>query len=141
MRPTARWVLAAAALWTAAACTPPADRNVLRARTDSLLFEISSNPSPPHARERTRYRVVVRDKDSRQPIEGWEGQIFASTRDGANIYDPLLPGQELGTYYGTLNYVIAGEWAVAIRIRRDSTSQFQRVDWMQDVLAERPSVP
>jgi hypothetical protein len=140
MRPITRRVLAGAVL-LAAACTPPADGSVLRARTDSLLFEISSNPTPPHARERTRYKVVVRDKESRQPIEGWEGQIFASTRDGANIYDPLLPGQELGTYYATLNYVVAGEWAVAIRMRRDSTAQFQRVDWMQDVLAERPFVP
>ncbi|HJU65209.1 MAG TPA: hypothetical protein VJ596_06000 [Gemmatimonadaceae bacterium] len=140
MTTSTRVALVCAALWTAA-CTPPADRNVLRARTDSLLFEVSSEPTPPHARERTSYKVVVRDKESRQPIEGWEGQIFASTRDGANVYDPLIAGQELGTYYATLNYVVAGEWAVAIRMRRDSTGQFQRVDWMQDVLAERPNVP
>ncbi|MGH7719999.1 MAG: hypothetical protein ACREON_14305 [Gemmatimonadaceae bacterium] len=133
----ARVALAAACL-TTAACTPPSPRNEIRAWTDSLSFTVTADPTPPHARERTLYKVVVRDRDSGQPIERWEGQIFASTREGANVYDPLLPGPELGTYYGTLNYIIAGEWAVAIRMRPDSTRPFQRVDWMQEVLGERP---
>lgn len=102
--------------------------------TTDLKFTVSNDPSPPRARDRTVYRVTVRDKQTGQPIEGGQGMIFASTREGAKTWDPLLPGPELGTYYGTLKYVTAGEWAVAIQFRRDSTKQLQRVaDWMQEV--------
>jgi hypothetical protein len=83
------------------------------------------------------YKVVVRDSKTGQPIEGGEGQIFASSRDGKDIWDSLVPGQELGTYYGTLNFITAGEWAVAVRFRRDSTKRLERLDWMQEVFAER----
>jgi len=35
--------------------------------------------------------------------------------------------------------VTSGDWAIAIRFRRDSTSKLERTDWMQDVLPERES--
>jgi hypothetical protein len=110
-----------------------ADSRDIRQWTDDLAFRISSDPVPPRARERTVYKVIVRDKESGQPLEGGEGRIFASTRDGAQTWDALLPGPELGTYYGTLRYVTAGEWAVAIEFRRDSTKKLERMDWMQEV--------
>ena len=111
----------------------------MRFWTDNFKIRVTSEPSPPFAREKTLYKVVVLDKNSNQPVEGGEGRIFASTRDGAKTWFPLGPGPELGTYYGTLNYVKAGEWAVAIEFRRDSTRKLERMDWMQEVQNERES--
>jgi hypothetical protein len=48
-------------------------------------------------------------------------------------------GPEVGTYHAKLNFVVAGMWAVAIRFRRDSLRPLERIDWMQQVLDEKPS--
>ena len=129
---------AAGLLVALAACTPAEPRGPeLRQISNSYLFTISASSLPPHAREGILYKVVIRDRDSRQPIENGEGQLFASNRDGAQTWDGLRKGQEIGTYYAKLNYVTAGEWAVAIRFRRDSTQKLERIDWMQDVLNAR----
>jgi len=133
-------VLAAAG--ALAACEPRA-RPVyeLRQWTEDMSFRISSDPSPPRARETILYKVVVRDKETGQPIEGGEGRIFATSRDGADTWYPLEPGPELGTYYGRLKFITAGDWAIAIRFRRDSTKKLERMDWRQEVRAERSSTP
>ena len=131
--------LALSALTIGAACGGASRPRGLRQLTDSYLFTITPDQSPPRAREQILYRVLVRDRDSRQPIEGGEGQIFADNRDGASTWGGLAKGPEIGTYYGKLNFVTAGEWAIAIRFRRDSTARLERTDWMQDVLAERES--
>jgi hypothetical protein len=102
---------------------------------------VSSVPVPPRAREQVRYKVVVRDRESRQPIETGEGRIFSSNRDEAKTWDGLRKGPEPGTYYGTLNYVTSGEWAIAIEFRRDSTSRLEKIEWMQEVLAARETTP
>ena len=111
----------------------------LRLISPSYSFSIVPSTAPPHAREATMYKVVIRDRDSRQPIETGEGQIYASNAERANTWDGFAKGAELGTYYGKLNYVTAGLWAVAIRFRRDSLHPLEKVEWMQDVLNERPS--
>ena len=131
--------LAVAALTIGAACGGEAKPRALRQLTDSYLFTITPDQAPPHAREQILYKVLVRDRDSRQPIEAGEGQIFANNRDGASTWDGLAKGPEIGTYYGKLNFVTSGDWAIAIRFRRDSTSKLERTDWMQDVLPERQS--
>jgi hypothetical protein len=139
-RRTARLVLAAVAL--AAACGGERGPRPLRQMSDSYLFTITPDQSPPHARESILYKVLVRDRESRQPIDAGEGQIYASNREGAKTWDGLAKGRELGTYYGKLNFVTSGDWAVAIRFRRDSTAKLEKTEWMQDVLAERgPSPP
>lgn len=115
-----------------------------RAHSTTMTFRITPDPSPPIARQPTLYKVVVQDKESNQPIEGGEGRIFAESRDGAKTFYPLTPGPELGTYYGTLRYVLAGEWAVAIQFRRDSTdstSAIERIDWMQEVQGAASEAP
>jgi hypothetical protein len=117
------------------------DRLALRMLTDHYTLRILPTPVPPRAREKTRYKVVVRDRKSGQPIEGGEGIIYANTRDGASTWDSFVPGEELGTYYATLNFVVSGEWAIGIRFRRDSTQRLEQVDWMQEVLGERASIP
>jgi hypothetical protein len=139
-----RWVgrllpLALATLTIGAACGGEPKKRALRQLTDSYLFTITPDQSPPHAREEILYKVLVRDRDSRQPIEAGEGQIFANNRDGASTWDGLAKGPEIGTYYGKLNFVTSGDWAIAIRFRRDSTAKLERTDWMQDVLPERQS--
>jgi hypothetical protein len=107
--------------------------------SESFIIRVTSDPVPPHARERNLYKVVVLDRKTNQPIENGEGRIFATSRDAVNVWDGLAPGPEVGTYYGTLNFITAGDWAVAVQFRRDSTQRLERVDWMQDVRAERES--
>ncbi len=108
----------------------------------SYDFTIYPDQAPPHAREAILYKVVLRDRKSRQPIENGEGQIYANNAEGARTWDGFTYGPEIGTYYGKLNYVAAGLWAVGIRFRRDSLHPLEKIEWMQDVLNERPgSVP
>jgi hypothetical protein len=110
--------------------------------TTNYSFTISPDQSPPHAREPILYKVVVRDRNSRQPIETGEGQIYANNAERASTWDGFAKAPELGTYYGTLKFVTAGTWAVAIRFRRDSLHPLEKVEWMQDVMNERqPAVP
>jgi hypothetical protein len=141
MNRSARLLLVGTGALLLAGCGPQ-EPPTQRYRSDSFLFRVSSEPLPPYAREDITYKVTVREKDSNQPIENGEGRIFAESRDGKRTWGPLEPGPEVGTYYGKLNYLTAGEWAVGIQFRRDSTQQLERVDWMQEVRSERnPAVP
>ncbi|MEX2178013.1 MAG: hypothetical protein WD801_04840 [Gemmatimonadaceae bacterium] len=132
-----RLTLIAVAL-VATACGPrePRQRD-MRMMSERYLFSVMPHQSPPHAREAILYKVVVRDRESRQPIEAGEGQIYANNEDGASTWDGFAKGAEVGTYYGKLNFVTSGVWAVAIRFRRDSLHPLETIDWMQDVLNER----
>ena len=122
----------------AIACAPrePRDRT-MRLYSTTYSFSIGSSEVPPFAREGTLYKVVVRDRKSRQPIETGEGQIYANNEERASTWDGLQKGAELGTYYGKLNFVTAGKWAVAIRFRRDSLHALETIEWYQDVRNER----
>lgn len=123
----------------AVACEGPARRPPeLRLQSDSFVFTISTDPMPPFARERHRWRVVVLNKDTRQPIQQGEGRIFASSHDGLSTWDGFAKGEEVGTYYGYLDFLTAGEWAMAVEFRTDSMLPLQRVDWIQEIRAERP---
>ena len=135
-----RGLLLAVALMMTAACGPREPRQrELRMISPNYAFTIQPSQAPPHAREAILYKVVIRDRDSRQPIETGEGQIYASNAERSSTWDGFAKGAELGTYYGKLNYVTAGTWAVAIRFRRDSIHPLEKVEWMQDVLNERQS--
>jgi hypothetical protein len=140
VRPLAAFLLLFG-LAASAACGPSQRDLSMRLMTDDLSFKIMSDPVPPVARERIQYKVEIRDSKTGQPIEGGEGQIFASSRDGKNVYDSFVRGPELGTYYGVISFITSGEWAVAIRFRRDSTQKLQRVDWMQEVFPARGEQP
>ena len=143
MRLTVAAALLAPIALALTACGPRAPRAYeLRLISGNYAFNIVANPSPPHAREAVLYKIVIRDRDSRQPIETGEGQIYASNAEDAKTWDGFEKGAELGTYYGKLNYVTSGLWAVAIRFRRDSLHPLEKVEWMQDVYNERqPAVP
>ncbi len=130
----------AAALLLSASCAPSEPkRRELRMISPTYAFTIIPSQAPPHAREGILYKVVIRDRDSRQPIETGEGQIYANNAERSSTWDGFAKGAELGTYYGKLNFVTAGTWAVAIRFRRDSLHALEKVEWMQDVLNERAS--
>lgn len=127
-----------ALLFAIAGCGPREPRlRELRMISSSYRFTIIPSQAPPHAREAILYKVVVRDRENSQPIETGEGQIYASNEERSNTWDGFAKGAELGTYYGKLNFVTAGLWAVAIRFRRDSLHPLEKVEWMQDVLNER----
>ena len=127
-----------AALTAVVACGPRAPReHELRLWSTSYTFSIVPSSSPPHAREAILYKIVVRDRETREPIETGEGQIYANNEERAGTWDGFAKAAELGTYYGKLNFVTAGPWAVAIRFRRDSLHRLETVEWMQDVHNER----
>jgi hypothetical protein len=120
------------------ACAPRESRErVMRLNSTNYNFSIAPSEAPPFAREGTLYKIVIRDRKSRQPIETGEGQIYANNAERASTWDGFQKGAELGTYYGKLNFVTAGTWAVAIRFRRDSTARLETIEWIQEVRNER----
>ena len=136
------WAVAVLALAVfAAGCGPSAEQRAgFRQRSESYTFRVSSNISPPAAREPIEYTIVILDRETGQPVENGEGQLFAQNLQGKKTYDALAPAPEAGTYKATVSYLLAGEWAVGIRFRRDSTAPLERIDWMQQVDAERDPV-
>ena len=58
---------------------------------------------------------MVRDTKTGEPIEGGEGQIFATNEDRKSTDNGLTPGKELGTYYSKLMFVNAGTWAIGFQ--------------------------
>ena len=145
MSPAARLLVPLAAV-VIGACGPDTGAKVSDIRGgEKMALRISFEPTPAYAREKIRYRVVVQDRESGQPIENGWGQVYATSRDGKNVYDNLVPGTQLGAYFGDLNFLTSGTWAVAVRFRRDSLAPLETVEWMQEVhnarTPEFPSVP
>jgi hypothetical protein len=126
---------------TAAACGGESGAPPMRLWTNDIAFQVSSDPVPPHAREEVRFKVVARDKSSGQPIEGGEGRIYAASADGANVWDGLTPGPQAGTYYGRLHFITAGNWAMGLQFRRDSTQPLEKLDWRQEVWPAQGEAP
>ena len=143
MRSVARGALLVATLGALVAsvdCGPPR-RPEIRQGSKSYLFNITSDPIPPHAREDVKYTVTVRDRETGQPIETGEGRIFANTLEGARTYDGFEKGAGVGTYTAKLRFVAAGQWAIGIQFHSDSTKPLEKTEWMQDVLPDRSKNP
>ena len=107
--------------------------------TKTYLFTIVPSETQPHARGEMTYKFFIRDRDTREPIQNGEGQIYANNKEGARTWDGFTYGPEVGTYYGKLNFVTSGLWAIGFRFRRDSLHPLEKQEWMQEVLNERPS--
>ena len=122
------------------ACGSPR-RPEIRQGTQSYLFNITSDPIPPHAREDVIYTITVRDRESNQPIDDGEGRIFANTIEGARTWDGFTKAPAVGTYTAKLRFVAAGQWAIGIQFHSDSTKPLEKTEWMQDVLQEREGIP
>jgi hypothetical protein len=104
--------------------------------TNDLAIRVRFTPRPPYAREPTIVKVVVTDKETGAPVDNGEGRIYAMSRDSVNIFDGLERGPEPGTYYAKLSFLTAGEWALGLQFRRDSTQSLQTMDdppWYQSV--------
>lgn len=137
---TLMWgALIAAASVSLSACGDTSRPPEIRQYTDDMAFRISAVPAPPVAEEMTVVKVIVRDKESGQPIQNGEGRIFATSQEHAQTGDGLAKGPEVGTYYAHIRFPIAGVWAVGLQFRRDSTSKLERTqDWQQEVLPAPP---
>jgi hypothetical protein len=122
-------------LSVASACTARDPQAAIDVRqwTDDLSFRIRLTPRPPYAREDVIVKVVVADKATGAPVEKGEGRIYAMSHDSVKVFDGLERGPEPGTYYAKLNFVTAGEWAVGLQFRRDSTLKLETMDWLQSV--------
>jgi hypothetical protein len=119
----------------------PERRPEIRQSSKSYIFNITSEPIPPFAREDVIYTVTVRDRETGQPIELGEGRIFANTIEGARTYDGFVKAPAVGAYSAKLRFVASGQWAVGIQFHSDSTKPLEKTEWMQDVLPERNSIP
>ena len=138
MRPRRAHLMGLALLLAGAvSCGPGPDEGVIRLWTDDFELRVSADVMPPRALERINYTVVVRDKKTQEPIAGGEGRIFATNSDHKTSWNGFTYGPEVGTYHATLMFVTAGEWALGIQFRRDSTKVLQRtLDWRQAVRNE-----
>jgi hypothetical protein len=120
-------------------CGQSPDYGVVRLWTDDFEIRLTSDVTPPRALERITYTVLVRDKKTREPIANGEGRIFATNADRKTVWNGLNYGPEVGTYRTTITFVTAGEWAMGVQFRRDSTQTLQRtLDWRQTVRNEVP---
>jgi hypothetical protein len=135
-------VAVAIGLGSLAACGPKSAGTAAtdyRAFTEHYAFNITSEPSPPYAREKTVFKIRVRDKNTSQPIEGGEGILYGYTEDGSGkAWDSFTPGPAPGTYTATVQFVVANNWGLALQFRKDSTQTLEKVDtWYQQVHPER----
>ena len=129
---TARVASAVGAVCLFAACTPEKPNTDQRGWTDDFEIRIAADVVPPRAAEPTNYTITVRDKKSRQPVVNGQGRIFATSADRKSIYDGFSYGPEVGVYHAKLMFLTAGEWAMGVQFRADSTKALQRtLDWRQ----------
>jgi hypothetical protein len=116
-----------------AACGPTERDLSLKQLSLTYTYVITPSIIPPISGEPIKYTIVVRDRETRQPIQNGEGRIFAQHIDGPKTWDGFVYGPEVGTYHATLNFVLSGPWAIGIQFHRDSLSPIERTDWHQDV--------
>ncbi len=134
MIPMRRLVLLACAVGVA--CSPPDRPNTdIRLWTQDFEIRAWSDVTPPVSLEPIQYTIVVRDKKTREPIADGQGRIYATNADGITKWDGFRYGPEPGTYHATLMFPAAGEWAMGMQFRRDSTQLLQKTveDWRQTV--------
>lgn len=123
----------------AAGCEPAKANRDERLWTDDFEIRVSADPSPPRAQDSTVYTIYVRDKKTREPIVNGEGRIFATNSDRHSIWNGFKYGPEVGTYHSRLKFITAGEWAMGVQFRRDSTQALQQsLDWRQMILPATP---
>jgi len=134
----------AAVVLTAAACAPEKPNTDQRVFSPDFEFRVSADVVPPRALEPISYTITVRERKSRQPVVNGQGRIFATNADRKTIWDGFTYGPEVGTYHAKLMFITAGEWAMSLQFRRDSTSALIRPsdDWRQMVrVASEPGAP
>lgn len=120
-----------------AACSGKPREHVMRLGTDDFTFRVTGDQIPPRALDVITYTIVVQDRETKEPIAAGEGRLFATNSDRVSVWDGFQYGPEPGTYRARIKFLTAGEWAIGIQFRRDSTQALQRtLDWRQTVLNE-----
>lgn len=125
-------------------CAPDKPNTDQRVFSPDFEFRVTPDVIPPRALEPISYTVTVRERKSRQPVVNGQGRIFATNADRKTIWDGFTYGPEVGTYHAKLMFITAGEWAMSLQFRRDSTSALIRPsdDWRQMVrVASEPGAP
>ena len=143
-------VLVAASVIALAACSEGGAREIkgLRLATKSYRFTVTPRPIPPFANETTFYTVKVIDRETGQPVQNGDGQIYGQLMPGPDgrprTWDSFVYGPEVGTYHARLRFAIATTladpsqaWQMGLRFRRDSLSPIEVVNWQQQVRPER----
>ena len=130
----------AAICLVAAACGPNKRATETRGWSDSYSFRVIPDVIPPRAGESIRFRVVVQDKKTGQPIETGEGRIYAQSVDGAKTNDGFKKEKEIGTYSGRLFFPVTGDWAMGLQFRKekDPHMPLEKIDWIQAVVDPAP---
>jgi len=132
-------------LLAAAACSPPNRPNSdIRLWTQDFEIRAWSDVTPPVSLEPIHYTIVVKDKKTKEPIADGQGRIYVTNVDRVSRWDGFKYGPEVGTYHATLFFPAAGEWALGIQFRRDSTQLLQKTveDWRQTVyVGDEPGAP
>ena len=132
-----RLLSAALLVASAVSCGPGPDDGAIRLWTDDFEIRVTADVMPARALERITYTVVVRDKTTQEAVADGEGRIFATNADRKSTHNGFRYGPEAGTYRANMMFVTAGEWALGILFRRDSTKALQRtLDWRQTVRNE-----
>jgi len=109
----------------------------MRLGTDDFTFRVTGDQIPPRALDVITYTIVVQDRETKEPIANGEGRLFATNSDRVTVWDGFQYGPEPGTYRARVKFLTAGEWALGVQFRRDSTQALQRtLDWRQTVLNE-----
>lgn len=135
-----RGVAALVLMASLGACGPakPPDLSQ-RLWTDDFEIRVLADPTPPRAQDPTLYTIYVRDKNTHEPIVNGQGRIFATNSDQHSIWQAFTYGPEVGVYHSRLKFITAGEWAMGVQFRRDTTMALQQtLDWRQLV---RPGAP
>jgi hypothetical protein len=132
---------AAAIVLAASACGgSDAKSTETRGWSDHYAFRVIPDVIPPRALEPIRFRVIVLDKGTNQPIETGEGRIYAQSKDGAKTNDGLKKEKEIGTYSGRLFFPVTGDWALGLQFRgqKDPHMPLESIDWIQAVVDPSP---
>ena len=86
--------------------------------TKTYLFTIVPSEVQPHARGDITYKFFIRDRDTREPIQNGEGQIYANNKEGARTWEgdwlpfpPRLaaPAREAGVDAGRARRTTVGD--------------------------------
>ena len=134
----------AALVLVALGCAPEKPNTDQRVFSPEFEFRVAADVEPPRALEPINYTITVRERKSRQPVVNGQGRIFGTNADRKSIWDGFIYGPEVGTYHAKLMFITAGEWAMSLQFRRDSTSALVRPsdDWRQMVrAASEPGAP
>jgi hypothetical protein len=126
------------------ACASEPKPHRIRLATDDFAFEVTADVMPPRSVELTTYTVRVRHRETKEPVVGGEGRLFATNASRITVWDGFAPGAEPGTYTARVRFLTAGQWQLGIQFRagHDTTVALQRThDWGQLVRNESPPEP